>query len=89
LLDRLAAGFTLLCIDSETADVPTSAAVAGQTLTKLDLSARDNAFLAERYLGDAASGVYLIRPDQHIAARWAAYDADAVAHALRTTMGEG
>ncbi|MEM7521787.1 MAG: FAD-dependent oxidoreductase [Pseudomonadota bacterium] len=89
LLDRLAAGFTLLCIDSETADVPTSAAVAGQTLTKLDLSARNNPYLAERYLGDAASGVYLIRPDQHIAARWPAYDADAVSHALRTAMGEG
>jgi 3-(3-hydroxy-phenyl)propionate hydroxylase len=39
-------------------------------------------------LGTAASAVYLIRPDQHVAARWDSYDADAVASALRTSIGK-
>jgi 3-(3-hydroxy-phenyl)propionate hydroxylase len=42
--------------------------------------------LAKRY--DAQPGTaYLIRPDQHIAARWRAFDADAVARAVRRATG--
>ena len=45
--------------------------------------------LAERYLGTAASAVYLIRPDQHVAARWESFDAAAVQDALRIACGKG
>ncbi len=38
--------------------------------------------LKSRYLGTAASALYLIRPDQIVAARWQAADAAAVARAL-------
>ncbi len=31
--------------------------------------------LAARYLGDATQAVYLIRPDQHVVARWSEFDA--------------
>jgi 3-(3-hydroxy-phenyl)propionate hydroxylase len=42
--------------------------------------------LAERYDLHTA-GVYLIRPDQHVAARWRQLDARAIERALRRAMG--
>ncbi len=44
--------------------------------------------LEQRYLGDAQSAVYLIRPDQHVVARWPAYDADALRAALLKALGK-
>ena len=44
--------------------------------------------LAERYLGDAKSAVYLIRPDQHVVGRWTSYDAEDVAAAMRKSIGK-
>ena len=44
--------------------------------------------LRERYLGRANQAVYLIRPDQHVAARWPAYDAAAVTAALAAARGD-
>jgi 3-(3-hydroxy-phenyl)propionate hydroxylase len=44
--------------------------------------------LAERYLGDAQQAVYLIRPDQHVVARWPEYDETAVKDAIKTALGE-
>lgn len=42
--------------------------------------------LARRY--DALAGTaYLIRPDQHIAARWRAFQPDAVASAVNRAIG--
>lgn len=70
-------GFTLLTID---ADAPDSLTAHGITLPRLALTANDA--LRSRYLGDAPGAVYLIRPDQHVAARWQAYDAAAVQAAL-------
>ncbi|GGE01182.1 3-(3-hydroxy-phenyl)propionate hydroxylase [Gemmobacter megaterium] len=78
LLRRLS-GFVLLGIDAET---PDRFEAHGMTIPGLCLSARDNAALRSRYLGEASGAIYLIRPDQHVAARWTAFDADAVAGAL-------
>ena len=44
--------------------------------------------LAARYLGDAPAAVYLIRPDQHVAARFPAYDEDAIRAAIRRATGQ-
>ncbi|WP_299371734.1 FAD-dependent oxidoreductase [uncultured Tateyamaria sp.] len=86
LLDRLSDGFTLLCIDAVAPDLD---AVDGVPITRLDLTGRGNPYLTERYLGDADSAVYLIRPDQHIVARWSTATADDVAAAMRTALGKG
>ncbi|MBY6121862.1 FAD-dependent oxidoreductase [Mameliella alba] len=86
LLDRLGGVFTLLTIDAE---APETLEEAGVPITRLALSSGDDASgaLAERYLGEAGSGVYLIRPDQHVAARWDRFDETAIRAALRRAIG--
>ncbi|MBV6636247.1 MAG: FAD-dependent oxidoreductase [Mameliella sp.] len=86
LLDRLGGVFTLLTIDAE---APETLEEAGVPITRLALSSGDDASgaLAERYLGEAGSGVYLIRPDQHVAARWDSFDETATRAALRRAIG--
>lgn len=73
LLDRLGGEFALLAIDAET---PEMLDAAGLPVRRVAVSASDDpsGALAGRYLGEAASAVYLIRPDQHVAARWAVFD---------------
>ncbi len=88
LLDRLPGAFTLLTIN---ADMPAPDAVDGVALNRLALSTDSHdpsGALRERYLGAAQSAVYLIRPDQHVAARWEAADAGAVGAAMRTALGK-
>jgi len=86
LLERLGDRFSLLGIDAE---VPATIDDEGIRADGLSLSSTDDpsGALAERYLGRAASAVYLIRPDQHVAGRWLHYDAGAVRAALRTATG--
>lgn len=79
LLDALDGDFRLLAIDAE---VPDDAPAP-----VLRVSAKDNPALAERWLGEARAGVYLLRPDQHVVARWAGYDAAAVAQAVTRAKG--
>ena len=83
LLPLLGGGFTLLTINTEAQD---RANLHGIALRHLSLSAKQSPHLQARYLGDSHSAVYLIRPDQHIAARWETYDAVAVAQALATAL---
>ncbi|WP_299297292.1 FAD-dependent oxidoreductase [uncultured Tateyamaria sp.] len=86
LLDRLSDGFTLLCIDTAAPDLDN---VEGVPIAHLELTGKGSPYLTERYLGDADSAVYLIRPDQHIVARWATATADDVTAAMRTALGKG
>ena len=86
LLDRLSPGFTLLCIDVPAVDVHM---VDDIPLAQLCLSARNNPYLAARYLGAAHCGVYLIRPDQHVVARWSAAQPSDIEAAMRTALGKG
>ncbi|MEH6748786.1 MAG: FAD-dependent oxidoreductase [Paracoccaceae bacterium] len=87
LLDSLGDRFTLLAIN---ADAPDGLSEDGIAVTRLSLTDKDDATgaLAARYLGDAPAAVYLIRPDQHVAARWPAYDAVAIRAALRRATGQ-
>ena len=88
LLDRLPARFHLLTIG---ADAPERLDVDGIEVVRVALDGADDpqGFIRERYLGDAISAVYLVRPDQHVAARWQSYDAAAVAAAVAKAAGRG
>ena len=87
LLGDLGDRFTLLTINAE---APDSLTEGGITVKRLALTGKDDASgaLAARYLGDAPAAVYLIRPDQHVAARWPAYDEGAIRAALRRATGQ-
>lgn len=85
LLPRLGWGFSLLAINT---DIPSHPTVDGLTLHSVALSGDPGSALSERYLGDAPAAVYLVRPDQHVVARWSAYRADAVRIALRNACAQ-
>jgi 3-(3-hydroxy-phenyl)propionate hydroxylase len=78
-----AGGFTLLHFGPELAHPTVSAGdVTARVLSVSEEIEDAEGVLARRY--DARPGtVYLIRPDQHVAARWRAFDADKVRAALR------
>lgn len=88
LMDRLGDRFQLLVFDGQAPDNLDVDGVAIETLS-LDCAAAPDDALRRRYLGEASSAVYLMRPDQHVAARWLAYDENAVRAALRTAVGPG
>ena len=87
LLPKLGDKFTLLTID---ADAPDVIEEDGVEVTRLALSIKDDrsGALKERYLGDAPSGVYLIRPDQHVAARRPNFDENQFRAAIRRATGK-
>ncbi len=86
LIDRLGGGFQLLTINAE---APERIEMDGIELDRIALRSEDpQSMLAERYLGSSTSAVYLIRPDQHVAARWQKFDAQAIGAALRTAIGK-
>ena len=76
LLNALAPGFTLLVFGGE-AHLPGATTVV----------APEGAALRARYVGGAERAIYLIRPDQHVAARWTAWDKGAAAEALARATG--
>ncbi|MEM9012961.1 MAG: FAD-dependent oxidoreductase [Pseudomonadota bacterium] len=88
LLDRLGGRFQLLAIDAE---VPGEIDVDGLAIPCIEISAEDDpsGALVERYLGTQMAAVYLLRPDQHVVARWPNFDQLAVASALRQAIGRG
>lgn len=87
LLDNIGGDFVLMTIDTA---APDDLNIDGIALRHLALSAGDDATgaLADRYLGEAKSAVYLLRPDQHIVARWDSFDAEAVRTATLTACAK-
>ena len=84
LLRRLGAGFTLLVFGAALA---WAAGLPVETLVIGEPGLHDSdGWAARRY--DATPGTaYLLRPDQHVCARWRQPTADAVAAALRRAQG--
>jgi len=80
LLDHFHGGFTLLAL---------GVATPPEDALPVVHIASPSPALAERYLGEAPRALYLIRPDQHIVARWPDYDANAVKSALQKAKGKG
>ena len=87
LLGRLGNEFVILGIN---VDVPTTITEDGVTTRNVAITMDDDptGALAERYLGEAKSAVYLIRPDQHVAARWNAFVESALRSALLTACAK-
>ncbi len=84
LLNLLGGGFTLLCFG----DAPEPLEVGGVTVGVLT-AGRDfedtEGLVARRYDGRPGT-VYLVRPDQHVAARWRAFDAAKVDAAVNRAL---
>ena len=87
IVHKLGGRFTLLTIDAEAED---EIEEGGVTATRLALSTAEDktGALAARYLGDAKSAVYLIRPDQHVAARFPEYNEAQIRFAIRRATGK-
>jgi 3-(3-hydroxy-phenyl)propionate hydroxylase len=88
LIDQLGRGFQLLTID---ADAPTRMEVDGIEVKRIALSTADDpsGSLRERYLGNEIGAVYLMRPDQHVAARWTSFNEAAVRAAVAKAVARG
>lgn len=82
LADQLGNEFQLMAINL---DVPDQLEFDNVKIKTISLST--NAELEERYLGKADKAIYLIRPDQHVAARWPQFDSAAISQAYRTAIG--
>jgi 3-(3-hydroxy-phenyl)propionate hydroxylase len=87
LLNRLGAGFTLLSFGpAPVADVRAGDAVARVLTVGSDVEDVEG-LVARRYDGRPGT-VYLIRPDQHVAARWRGFDKSKIQAALRRCLGQ-
>ncbi|SIT04873.1 3-(3-hydroxy-phenyl)propionate hydroxylase [Roseivivax lentus] len=78
LLDRLGNDFVLLALGCDAPELPDLRVVS---------VAAPGADIAERYLGDAPRGLYLIRPDQHVVARWLEATPAEITNARDRAMG--
>lgn len=89
LLNRLGcahgAEFQIMAINRP---VPAAFTAHGVTCGVVQFAGADNALVRERYLGSATGAVYLIRPDQHVAARWESWDEAAVTAAIGRAIGK-
>lgn len=83
LLNHLGDGFVALIFDAYAQQQPFD--VAGIRVTPV-IVGKDimdsHGYLAQRYDGKPGT-VYLIRPDQHVAARWRAFDEHSIGRAVR------
>ena len=84
LLDQVGGDFVIFVIGG---DAPEPIDVDGITLRCVHISDPSPALVA-RYLGEAPAAVYLIRPDQHVAARFQSFDAQSISQAVRTAIGK-
>lgn len=88
LLEHLGQGFVLLCFG---ADVPAHDVSADGVSASVLVIGRDLLDPAEvavfRYDGQPGT-VYLIRPDQHVAARWRSFDESRIRQALLRCLGK-
>ncbi|MBZ9772397.1 FAD-dependent oxidoreductase [Mesorhizobium sp. CO1-1-8] len=82
LLNLLGNGFALLYIGAE---APAGSETLGANHIAVPRGRHPQ--LDERYLGLETQGVYLIRPDQHVAGRWSRFDLQAVRAALHRACG--
>lgn len=84
LLDHLGWDFCMLGLG---VDVPEALDAHGLAVTGLVIKEPPD-LIRDRYLGTAPGAVYLIRPDQHVLARWPSFEAEAVRAAMARALGK-
>jgi 3-(3-hydroxy-phenyl)propionate hydroxylase len=90
LLERMGQGFTLLCFTTLPDALPDGVTIllvdpAGAVPTGVTPITDSEGVIARRY--DARPGTaYLLRPDQHVCARWRAPDAAGIRRAMATAL---
>ncbi|MBD3665367.1 FAD-dependent oxidoreductase [Sulfitobacter aestuariivivens] len=89
LLDRLPGKFMIMAINTEAPKITEVDGVPVGTLSLRTESHDPTGALVKRYLGETEKALYLIRPDQHIAARWTRSTAQGVRAALLRAIGKG
>ncbi len=87
LLSQLGNDFVLLAICTDAPPLLEEQAIKARTIFVSRSDDISGAF-AERYLGDASTAIYLIRPDQHVVARWPSYSEEDVRLALRRATAQ-
>jgi 3-(3-hydroxy-phenyl)propionate hydroxylase len=87
LLGELPEGFSLLVFGAKPPVPAVASGGVGATVLSVGIDLVDvEGLAAARY--DARPGtVYLLRPDQHVAARWRAFDAQAIEAAIARACG--
>lgn len=83
LSEQIRGQFQILAINCDFSDIN----FGNLTVHVTSVSTDSFSFLADRYLKNEKSAVYLIRPDQHIAARWIKPTVSQVMAALSTAIG--
>ena len=86
LLDTLGDGFVILGLGTKVPDRMDEAGLSARVLKVPNHGI--TAPLRARYLGDAPSAVYLVRPDQHVAYRATSFDDIIFRAALRRATGQ-
>ena len=85
LLSQLGNRFTVLAINQDAPEIIWS---EGPPIAYISLTAGASDDIEAQFLGGAAQAIYLVRPDQHIAARWPGASATDIQHALMRTIGK-
>ncbi|MEP5761264.1 MAG: FAD-dependent oxidoreductase [Litoreibacter sp.] len=88
LLQKLQGDFTVLAINVAAPDITNVDGIALKIVTLTTSTDDPHGDIAARYLGTADNGIYLIRPDQHVAARWASADTTDIETAVRIATGQ-
>ncbi|MFK7892555.1 MAG: FAD-dependent oxidoreductase [Granulosicoccus sp.] len=81
LLDHLGGRFVLLALGTKVRETTRIHTVA---IPQNDYTQE----LVDRYMGSANQAIYLIRPDQHVAARWSSASALDIENAINRAMGK-
>ncbi|MGB0960548.1 MAG: FAD-dependent oxidoreductase [Halocynthiibacter sp.] len=85
LMDQLGDEFQILAFNM---DVPDEISEAGITAKTFSFKVGENPDLDARWIGDAEAALYLMRPDQHVAARWTKFDETAIRTAIKRAIGK-
>lgn len=84
LLTQLGGDFVLLTIGVEEIDIP---ACEGIAIRNVHVD-KPSSEVQTRYLGSNSQAVYLIRPDQHVVARWKNADIPIIREAILNAIGK-